>query len=136
MRTLLLAVSVVLVSCGSAPSVGDSCEVDTCDVDGRSVLSCLDGRLQRFDCAGGCRENDGAVTCDPRGSSVGMTCPPSLGFRATCGDDGVLICFSGIWQSLHACEPNATALYSLCDTDQFGIGARCVQLNADGTAQR
>lgn len=138
MRYLIAAMVVVTGCSAPIPAVGDACDVSMCDPsNGDAMLYCFDGVLQRYDCAGGCRESVAGIVCDARGSRAGDSCPPSQGFLSTCGDTGVMICFSGIWQELHSCEPNSSALYSLCDTSMpDGTGARCVQINSDGTAQR
>lgn len=128
MRTRLV-VAVLVSGCGGVePREGDECTDRVCALDSeRRILECIDGRLRAYDCNGGCRiDTDGSAFCDPRGSVPGDTCPPELGGETTCsGTGGRLLCFSGIWQELAACEIAAGDGYSMCDTDAVGINAQC-----------
>jgi hypothetical protein len=111
-------------SCDKLLAVGAECTVkvvlgealdDVCASDGSAWLQCRDGKLAVVTpCRGkgGCRAQQGMVTCD---GSVGIVGDPCIGRARTCSTDGakVLACKDGRLVDERACSAGAK-----CETVQ------------------
>lgn len=109
---LVAIAAVLLTACG--PTAGDKCQgqVFTCDSD-TVALECRDDVWRAVPCrgAGGCKAQDGKVTCDVSGNQEGDTCAVTQEGDALCTQDGraVLECRQGLLVKTRSCSSCAVS---------------------------